>query len=501
MMRNAIQRGILVFVALVLTGLCLALSGCDELALKTLVSIRTQGGLCVSVDTGSDDNLGTPDAPMKTIDAAIEYLQSNDFSADVLVAEGDYHYDYSAGNPLTVVEGISLYGGYSTDFSTRDPEAYVTRIIDNSSSGGFSETWRAIDVPEGVTRSTAIDGFTIEGGSGRHCTGIYCSRSSPTISNNRIDGGTGYDLETSHQTYGIYCYYSGAEPKIINNREIYGGDADSTYGIFNSDGADPLIEGNYIHGGTGGQTFGIWNSTGCEPTISGNNIHGGIASGSLSFGIRNRDTVSGSSPKIWNNTIFGGEGANFTYGIGCYNIGTALIYNNTIDGGVGSTGAYGIYMSYEIPHSYASTPDIRNNIIYTSSTLATSGYCVFEGNPSSIHAAAVRYNDFWDANPGGPTYILYRDSEGETYDSSEMNLLNGKSWADGNVSLNPGFADRDGADDNLSDIVDNDWHLTSDSHSTIRTGGESRSGYFTTDKDGNDRTGGWSMGAYEIDSY
>ena len=201
-MSKSLHHCVRVIGVLVLVACCLMLSGCDELALKTLVSIRTQGGICVSATTGSDDNLGTPADPMQTIDAAIAYLESNDFTADVLVAAGDYHYNYSTGNPLTVVEGVSLYGGYSTDFGTRDPESLVTRIIDDSTSGGLtSSPNRAMHVPEGVTQATVIDGFTIIGGGGTISAAIFCQRSSPTISNNHVDAGSG-----SGESYGIYCY-------------------------------------------------------------------------------------------------------------------------------------------------------------------------------------------------------------------------------------------------------------------------------------------------------
>jgi hypothetical protein len=78
---------------------------------------------------------------------------------------------------------------------------------------------------------------------------------------------------------------------------------------------------------------------------------------------------------------------------------------------------------------------------------------------------------------------LYRDSEGDTYDSSNLYLFNGKSWALGNVSLNPGFVDMVGDEGKIWLIEDNDWHLTSGSHPTVRTGGEPRFESFTKEID------------------
>ena len=500
-MNKSLHHGVRVFGVLVLAGLCLMLSGCDELTLKTLISIRTQGGICVSITTGSDDNPGTPDAPKKTIDAAIEYLQSNDFIADVLVAAGDYHYDYGTGNPLTVAEGISLYGGYSTDFSTRDPEVYETRIIDDSDSVDLiSNPNRAVYASVGITRDTVIDGFTIQGGGGEYSVGIFCHHSSPTISDNRIYGGTG-----SARSYGIFCQFDDSEPMIRDNREINGGESSgsTTYGVYTTDGADPYVTGNYIHGGNGNNTYGILNSNGSDSTVVGNNIHGGAANLDA-CGIRN----SYASPKIWNNTIFGGSPISMIYtpdtiGVGCYGTGTPLIYNNTISSGTGDFGC-GLYISNAIGQDDPSTPDIRNNIIFNSSK--SSGYCVFEANPNGVRPVAIRDNDFWDSDG---TYFAYRASDPTTYFHSTdipttFNNLNGDpDWPDctieGNDGVNPKLVDEDGAGD-IANVLDNDWHIDANSPWPVKAGGDDLSEFFAHDKDGVERTTIWSVGAYEYDS-
>ena len=52
-------------------------------------------------------------------------------------------------------------------------------------------------------------------------------------------------------------------------------------------------------------------------------------------------------------------------------------------------------------------------------------------------------------------------------------------------------------------MKDNDWHLTASSPFDVRTRARDLSSEFSTDKDGNTRTGNgmilWSMGAYERD--
>ncbi len=69
----------------------------------------------------------------------------------------------------------------------------------------------------------------------------------------------------------------------------------------------------------------------------------------------------------------------------------------------------------------------------------------------------------------------------------------------GNVSVDPVFVDIDGADDDITTMDDNDWHLTGSTTTDISTGGLNLSADFTTDKDGVTRTDPWSMGCYEFD--
>jgi hypothetical protein len=342
-----------------------------------------------------------------------------------------------------------------------------------------------------------IDGFAIQGGGGTISAGIFCLRSSPTISNNRIDAGTG-----SAESYGIYCYQSSSEPRIWHNEEINGGTSGTTHGVYNYSGASPIIEGNYIHGGTGDNTHGIVDFPGSDSTIKGNNIHGGYA-GIRSYGIYSEY----SSPSIWNNTIFGGENASVaSNGIGVYHTGTPTIYNNTIDGGSGSS-ANGIRYGdapVAAPTGDPCTPEILNNIIYTTG----GGFCVFEYNSTGENAAAVENNDLWDPDGSSTTYYAYRVNGGTLYHSNTIGTFNGLSWASSNVSVDPIFEDANGADNDITEIEDNDWHLTPDpppsgsgSPWSVITGAQDLSAFFTVDKDENDRTISWSMGAYEIDSF
>ena len=163
-------------IAVLAAATIVLLSSCDPMELKNYITTRTFGTIYVSIDTGSDNNPGTKTEPMKTIDAAIDYLKNNSVKGRVNVAKGTYEYNYSAGDFIQIVEGISLYGGYSLDFSTREVTANETIIVDLSSIGGAGEVDpnRAVEAASGITKVTIIDGFTIQGGGGTYSAAVYC---------------------------------------------------------------------------------------------------------------------------------------------------------------------------------------------------------------------------------------------------------------------------------------------------------------------------------------
>lgn len=123
-----------------------------------------------------------------TIGAAISAAQKGDI---VQVAAGRY-------SETVVVEGrgLTLLGGFSSDFTTRNPADNET-VID---AGGRDSVMRFSDAGD-----TTIDGFTITGGKAHrdewgvgHGSGIWVSHSgSVTISRNLIEGNDdGADFNT-----------------------------------------------------------------------------------------------------------------------------------------------------------------------------------------------------------------------------------------------------------------------------------------------------------------
>lgn len=429
-----------------------------------------QSAIYVRESDGHDSDLGSQDEPKKTIQAAIDIAESLDTSADVYVAEGTYSKDYNTdGVPVVLLkEGISIYGGYSdTDWSIREPLIYISTIKDDSTNdGALDNPNRAIEGGNRITENTIIDGFKIEGGDGEISFAIF--------------------------------NHDGASPTIQNNT-ICGSSYNNSAGIYNTESSSPIIQKNTIIGGSIDVSFGIYNYDSCAPKIQNNRIIGGL-DGSQSIGIYN-DTHS--SPDIQNNLIDGGNGA-YSLGIYNYESSSPVIQNNTINGG-SNNGNWSIGIA-----NFSASSIIQNNIIFT---YAGSGRCGFYEFDTSSDPDSLQNNDIFDCPNGlysdwneSGALVLYSISDVNDYNKTTQDI--GKP-SEGNISDNPAFADIDGADDDISTIGDNDWHLTLLSPDSIKENGingahSSFNWGFTIDMDENPRsplddssTTGWSIGAYE----
>jgi len=256
-------------------------------------------GTWVSANTGDDTYPGTQAKPVKTIAQGIANAQaiitsSGRAQQTVFVGEGHY------GEKVTLVEGISLFGGYQCTTASctwqRDRSQYDSAILNTDFEGVVARF--------GVTRQTKLDGFRVMGMGGLPTTtpgsaAITLDGGSATITSNRVVGGTltggGIDKGTS-----IGIHISGAS-----------GGATPPPG--------PLVQNNDIAGGntpevSAGVEFGtprgfVWGSGTPPPTttgeIVGNKIRAG--SGRSAYGIRSGLTVAGT--RIFGNDISGGTAA------------------------------------------------------------------------------------------------------------------------------------------------------------------------------------------------
>jgi hypothetical protein len=99
--------------------------------------------------TGSDTNPGTLVRPMRTLQAALAAGRAAGKS--VLVATGTY-----AG--FDVVAGVSIFGGYSVDFTDRDLDLYPV-VLENPTARPGTPALRC----NGVRGATRVEGFTVLG--------------------------------------------------------------------------------------------------------------------------------------------------------------------------------------------------------------------------------------------------------------------------------------------------------------------------------------------------
>jgi len=537
---------------------CLIVFACNPVELRNYLEKMTgfEGVIYVNDQSGNDGNRGMRSEPLKTIQAGIDkahsYMKDGlADSVDVYVSEGNYEITNGTeniGDYISIVEGVSLYGGYSSDFSTRDPTLFVSQITDTSS--GVEDT-AAIRAYDGLTEKTVVDGFTIQAGSGIGFPGsnaLDIERASPTITNNIILGG--------HGAAGILAItidiYDNSSPNIENNTIVGGNSIGSNIGIVIADSSHPIVRNNTITGGSAGNCTAIvcWNT---QAQIEHNDIDGGEGTKTLGIhimqdcfvNIRHNEIYGGSATSsaggilvesdmiaIDGNSISGGSAsANETTGIFCRQTSWVGIQNNTIFGGTasGSGNANALYLD----KSYAgicnntiaggqsdwgaaiyltneSHPSINNNIIFCLAT--NSRYCIYESSSNTWYAGSIRNNDFAEISGSTVMYRPYTEVELDTLISIEA-----LAHASGNWDEDPQLADLDGDDDIITTIGDNDWHLAAGSPKEIRQGGLDGAlldwGFYA-DKEGdwrtnltegpndgpsNDDAGGWSMGAYERD--
>jgi len=458
---------------------CSITNGSGDLASANItnVSVMCETILHVSVDdpNANDNSTGAQAVPFLTISAAIDYANSLSLKAEVRVAEGNYDVHSFDGPRVVMVEGISLYGGYSLDWSTRDPANNLTVITNRATDVGGNFWISTVYAGSGITTATVIDGFTIIGGVEFTSYAIRVDGGSLTISNNIIQGGGG--LSSRGLAIG------GGGPSIVTNNTINGGGGTFSTGIVTSS-SSPIIINNTINGGDG-----IENSTGITifnfgPTLANNIINGGNAS-NLTTAIK----TDGASTLIINNAIDGGVGGAGSFGIHVDGASAPTIINNTIDGGRGSNISFGISVGDD-----ASNPatKIDNNIVFTSS--GNSRICIREVL-SQPYPSSVRNNNLFDC----PTAI-YQDASGVNITNitdMENNLTAEGNASSGNTNVDPKFSNRTAGN----------WHLNSTSPCSVTQGGIdglTEGWSFTDDNEGNPRTNdglstGWSMGAYEFD--
>ncbi len=117
----------------------------------------------VNKANGSNRNDGkTPATAVKNIQKGIDLASDGDY---VLVAEGNYFGTLDCGN-INITKPVCIFGGYSSDFSTRDVLKYRTMVQPNATSNGTQKGQGTIWITSVVkpNAQVVIDGLIMDRG-------------------------------------------------------------------------------------------------------------------------------------------------------------------------------------------------------------------------------------------------------------------------------------------------------------------------------------------------
>lgn len=334
---------------------------------------------------GAPGNPGTPAQPLSTIADAQARAQINGgnicICADSAVAPSMYE------GKVTMIEGVSIWGGYNCADWTRAIDTYVTTI-----SG-------TVNFPSAITSKTSLDGLSVVGPTVvdsqiTQSDGISIVNSSPLLVNVKSAGGSAdysYGLRISTANGGsasptvvggVYSAQStgfgalsgqtaislinagGSFTNVITTTD---GTADDANGFYCAD-CNAKITGGTISGGKSRRYIaglrGFGNIHGLS--ITNTTILGGFAASAFGSGYGavfdscvgsptlNGATIAGPSsmspttafwssgascaPIITKSKIFGGTSSQFgAYGLSCNNNSACVVKNSIIEGGSSAT--------------------------------------------------------------------------------------------------------------------------------------------------------------------
>ena len=387
----------------------------------------------VSALRGDNDNPGTAEYPVKTIEQGILFASNIDDVTQVTVGEGTY------GEQVEIAAGIDIVGGHRCNANTcdwqYDPAAHSSILN--------STELPIVTADGGVDRATVLDGFFIVGGIlmdapvGVHAT-VDLSGAAPTLTNNHITGPQvmcasfcgaagvkvatpGADggplLQENHIDAGVCDEASAgvslqATASIVDNN-IFGGEARFPSAVraalVGNAGAPLTLRDNDLAGGdcTGsdpvGNTISLTTAAATESVvIDGNRINVqntptcmGCAPGESCGGI----TIDGGNAIITNNVVLGIADAQFSHAIYVNDgedggvRGDIVIHSNTLWGNGTREVSVGIRMNL-LSGLDGSMGRIRNNIIDAGDALLNFGIYEVPTPGAQIEPELVHNNKF-----------------------------------------------------------------------------------------------------------
>ncbi len=379
--------------------------------------------------------LGTFDSPVEGLDKALAEAKTKGIGT-VKAQAGTY------SERVDIGEDIIIKGGYSLDFSVRDPTKYASVLAGpefrgtTQSSPGYSIRFSG----SAVTAKTILEGFAVKGADANYGAAVVASdRAAPVIRSCSLAGGTGS--------------YS--------------------YGVRSMTQASPRIESSFIDGGDGGSSFGI-SVDGAEVTVASCTITSGTGT-VVSYGIAltsSRASVSGS--------VIDGGNANSSYGVAAYSAPNVSLLGCTISGGRGKT-AYAVFIA-------SSDPDIRSCLLFTRGS--AKAYGIYE-NYGDSDPKTLEGNCLFDC----PSGLYYDEDTRKAYAavSPEGQFI----LPDGTAVTTP----RGKANITAVPILGPAPELRTSpgSPEAVLRGGVALPPGSDLDRDGRKRTLPYSIGAYEVD--
>jgi hypothetical protein len=416
------------------------------------LTLSRLNGIIYVKTTGNDGNDGSETLPMLTINAAVIKANSTFGISEVRVAAGTYAVDHDSLTHVTMIQGVSVIGGYSaSDWNVHDPATYVTTIQDTASGGvgDLTTGHRAVEFPSSINNTsidTILTGFTIEGGTGDFSSAVY------------IDGAKYTATEGGAQ---------------IKDCIIEAGNATTiAAGVSGFNGSTVLIQDNKVRNRNGfsNATSTAIYSENSALTILNNFINSKVntSTGTITNGIYIKSSGPAEETQIMHNTIYGGNSSTSN---------AVVIENNT-------------------------KTNLVNNIVF-GNNLANS-ICVSIVGGASFYLNSFKNNVLYDCNK------LYNDNSGSKVLTNSITVA-GSTVTFGSVDV-PAY-DSGVSFFNLST---DDWRLASSSDLNIRKGGASHlvslSSLLGKDYFGSSRTSGcgaetcptfgtgYSLGAHETDT-
>jgi len=229
-----------------------------------------------------------------------------------------------------------------------------------------------------------LDGFTIINGYANVGGGIYCERSSPTISNCTFNGNTATSPYNSYGG-GMYNYDWDNVPTLTNctftdNSAVSSGIGSGTGGGMYNYESDPTLtnctftDNSAVSSGMGGSTGGGMSNHGSSPTLTNCTFSGNSAS--YGGGMYNRN---GSNATVINCTFSGNSASS---GGGMHNIESSptltnctFTDNSAVSSGPGESRGGGM-------SNYGSSPTLTNCTFSRNSANSGGGMCNIESSPT-----------------------------------------------------------------------------------------------------------------------